>query len=86
MTNRKKIIQEIINNFQIMKNKMHAKFLSELKRNITISQWFALDIIERKPDEGIKEISNIFPPSWRIFRKYELHTHHYMRFLMLDSY
>ncbi len=56
MEDRKKAIQEIINNFQIVKNRMHAKLMSE-PNAITNSQWFVLDIIDRHADFGIKDVS-----------------------------
>ena len=58
MTNRKKLIEDILANFHAMKNKMYPHFAqSGNKDRITPSQLFVLAIIERHQNIGIKEIS-----------------------------
>ena len=59
MQKRKKAIEQIVNNFQILKNKMYLKVVINQKKEITNSQWFVLCIIEKHPNFGIKEISKI---------------------------
>jgi len=59
MMNRKQLIDNLLNNFQVVKNKMHAVIAAELKSGITNSQWFVLCIIERNKDFGIKELSKM---------------------------
>ena len=59
MSKRKKIIEEVINNFQVMKNKMHAKTMVSGNHAITNSQWCVLDIIDRNDNISIKEVSSI---------------------------
>ncbi len=58
MTPRKQLIDEIMANFQAMKNKMHAQVgAHSSKLGITHSQLFVLAIIEKNQNIGIKEIS-----------------------------
>lgn len=58
MTNRKKLIEQILGNFHAMKNKMHVQGVQPgNKHDITHSQLFVLAIIEHNQDIGIKEIS-----------------------------
>lgn len=56
---RKQLIDNLLNNFQVVKNRMHAVIAAELKSGITTSQWFVLCIIERNKNFGIKELSQI---------------------------
>ena len=59
MVTRKKLTEQIINNFHIMKNKMYGKVIAEYKNNITNSQWFVLCIIDEDSAFGIKHISKM---------------------------
>ena len=52
-------MEQIINNFHIIKNKMYAKVVIEHSNIITNSQWFVLCIIDKHPDFSIKDISKI---------------------------
>ncbi len=59
MENRKKTIEEIMESFQVMKNKVQNKFFHSADNNlVTFSQWFVLVIIEQYRGIGIKEISS----------------------------
>jgi MarR family 2-MHQ and catechol resistance regulon transcriptional repressor len=58
MTNRKKLIEEIMASFHAMRNKMYSHVAqSGSKDCITHSQLFVLAIIEQHRNIGIKEIS-----------------------------
>lgn len=60
MKNRKKIIEEILADFQAMKNKIQNRVLqSEHDSPVTFSQWFVLVIIGQHSGIGIKEISKM---------------------------
>ncbi len=57
MTNRKKLIEEIMANFHAMGNKMQSHMQLGREDCITHSQLFVLVIIEQHRNIGIKEIS-----------------------------
>ncbi len=57
MTNRKKLIEEIMANFHAMRNKMQTHMQLGREDYITHSQFFVLVIIEQHHNIGIKEIS-----------------------------
>ena len=59
MPKRKKIIEDILNNLQIIKNKMYFKFISEPARHITHSQWFVLSIINKNFQASLKDVSKM---------------------------
>jgi DNA-binding MarR family transcriptional regulator len=60
-TNRVKLIEEIMESFHTIKNKMQAKVAQyEEKDCVTHSQLFVLAIIERRHNIGIKELSQKF--------------------------
>ncbi len=59
MTKRKKILENILNNFQIIKNNMYGQFAIESGRHITHSQWFVLSIIEKIDKASVKDIAKI---------------------------
>jgi DNA-binding MarR family transcriptional regulator len=57
---RKELIDNLLNNFQVVKNRMHAVIAAELNSGITTSQWFVLCSIERNKNFGIKELAQVF--------------------------
>jgi|SRR3989344_143879 len=60
MTERKRIIEEIMACLNATKNKMQFKVMAQgHKGRITHSQWFVLSMIEANKDMGIKDISNM---------------------------
>ncbi len=59
MTKRQKAIENILNNFQVIKNKMYFKFISEGAHHITHSQWFVLSIVEKTDKASVKDIAKI---------------------------
>jgi DNA-binding MarR family transcriptional regulator len=60
MKKRKKIMEEIMVDFQAVGNKIQTKVLqSENDSLVTFSQWFVLSIIEQHCNIGIKEISKM---------------------------
>ena len=56
---RKKIVEEIINNFQIIKNKMYGHVMSGRPGSMTHSQWFVMHLIGVAKKTSIKEISQV---------------------------
>lgn len=60
MVNRKQLIEEILENLYVLKNKMHARVIRpRLKDFVTHSQLLVLFVIEEHRNIGIKEISKI---------------------------
>ncbi len=58
MVDRKKIIEEILNNFYTLRQRMKEKAVKQVgEKGITQSQWFVLGIIEQGTGEKIKDIS-----------------------------
>jgi MarR family transcriptional regulator, organic hydroperoxide resistance regulator len=59
MESRKKAIEGIINNFNVIKHRMYMNTLATSQTATTPSQWFVLDIISKNANVGIKEISQM---------------------------
>jgi DNA-binding MarR family transcriptional regulator len=60
MKSRKKIIEEVMADFQFLRNKMKTKVLQSGQNSlVTYSQWFILAIIEQNRDIGITEIAKL---------------------------
>ena len=59
MASRRKVIQEIIHNFQVIKHKIYTHLVGESTNGITRSQGLVLDIIHRYPEISIKDIAKI---------------------------
>lgn len=60
MTNRKQLIEDILNSFHAMRHKMKPKeFNSTHQNNITHSQWFVLGIIGNCKNASVKDISGM---------------------------
>lgn len=54
---RAKLIENIINNFQVVKNKISTTMAEESRGGITNSQWFVLYLIEKHDKISVKAIS-----------------------------
>ncbi len=60
MTNRKQLIEDILNSFHAMRHKIKPKDFNSTHQNpITHSQWFVLGIIENCKNASIKDISGM---------------------------
>ena len=60
MTNRKQLIEDILNSFHAMRHKIKPKDFNSTRQNpITHSQWFVLGIIENCKNASIKDISGM---------------------------
>jgi len=58
MADRKKIIEEILNGFYTIRQRMKEKATKQIGKSlITQSQWFVLSIIEQGTGEKVKDIS-----------------------------
>jgi DNA-binding MarR family transcriptional regulator len=58
MSERKKLIEELIANFHAIRNKLHAKTMhTGSKGYLPHSQLYVLSIIEKTPEIGIKELA-----------------------------
>ena len=61
MSDRKKLIEGIITNFQAMKNKMHARMMQrEGEAKITHTQLFVLAIIEKNENLRIHYVCDLY--------------------------
>jgi|GEM_PF-1110607 len=57
---REQLLEELLENFQAIKNSMHAKMISGKGRTVTYSQQLALLTIAHGKSVGIKEVSSTF--------------------------